>query len=276
MYAIKLTAVGAAKLAAANAGGPTVNLTQIAIGDGGGNPISTTPWPTALVREVARKPMISLAVSADDPTILVAEMVIPSNEGGYAIHEIAVLDSTGAVFAIGNFPATYKPTAAEGSTRDMDIKVAIKTGSDPNIQLVIDTSIIGATRQWVLATITRAYLIPGGTVGQVLAKHSNADGDTEWKSITDAINIAVDTIKETQTAAAGQTIFTLTNCTTDGIAVYIEGSREFDFTVLNTTQLQLAGSVTAGTRVFFVQNEPNEPLKLRRLMAGRAYFMGQF
>lgn len=275
-FFLKLTPTGLAKLAAASTGGPAVSLTQMAVGDGNGNPIVTSPLPTALAREVYRTQINSLYVNPNDSTMMIAEMLIPSNVGGWAVREIAVLDSTGAVFAIGNFPDTYKPVAAEGGTRDMIVHAAIKVSNAANVQLVIDTSIVTATRPWVIATITAAYLLPGGLTGQVLAKKSNADGDFQWVNPLAVVNVTVDAIKEIQTATASQQIFTLATLTTVGTAVYVEGSREFDFTILNGSQIQLSRTLPAGVRVMFVQNAPTEPINLRRLVVSRSYFMGQF
>ncbi|WP_290877112.1 phage tail protein, partial [Aquabacterium sp.] len=256
--------------------GAAVVLTHMAAGDGGGNPIPTDPLPEALVRQVVQKQISSLSVNTIDNTIMMAEMVIPSDEGGYAIREVAIKDATGATFAIGNFPDTYKPLATEGSTREMVIRAAIKVGNAANIQLVIDTSIVLATRAWVESNLTGAYILPGGLTGQVAYKKSNADGDIGWKNITDAINVAVDVLEEVQTTVAGQTVYTMSTLTTDGVAVYIEGVRVFGFTVVNSTTIQLPFTYpTSGHEIAFVQNEPNEPLNLRRTITGRGYFLGQ-
>jgi phage-related tail fiber protein len=271
-----LTAVGLAKITAANVpGGPALSLTQIAVGDGSGNPTTPDAGQTALVHEVYRDQINSVFVNPSDNTILMAEFLIPSAIGGWGIREIGVFDATGALIAVGNFPDTYKPIAAEGSTRDMAIYVAIKVGNSANVQLVIDTSIVLATRPWVLATITAGYLLPGGLTGQILKKLSNASGDVGWGNLTDAVTIAVNAIKEIQTATAAQQIFTLATMTTVGAAVYVEGAREFDYTLLNATQIQLSRTLPAGTRVMFVQNEPNEPLQIRKTITGRGYFIGQ-
>jgi phage-related tail fiber protein len=276
-FYLKVTAIGLAKIAAAQATpGAHVNLTQMALGDGNGNPV-TAPvgTETALVREVYRSAINSLYINPSDSTIMMAELLVPSATGGFSIREIGVFDDTNALIAYGNFPETYKPIGTEGATRDMIVQAAVKVGTSSVVQLVIDTSIVGATRPWVIATITAAFLIPGGTTGQVLTKASNASGDVVWTNPTAALNIVVNAIKEIQTATASQNIFTLAVCTTTGVAVYVEGSREFDFTVLNSTQVQLVAGLPAGTRVMFVQNEPNEPINLRRLISGRGYFMGQ-
>lgn len=276
-FVMKLTAIGAAKIAAASSGGPAVVLTTMAVGDGNGNPVAApTGNETALVREVYRSQLNSLAVNANDHTLMLAEISIPSNVGNFAIYEIGVFDASGALFAYGNFPATWKPIAANGSTRDMTVQAAMKVGNSAVVNLVIDTSIVAATRQWVLATITRAFLIPGGTVGQVLAKASNADGDFKFVDPTAAVNVLVNVVKELQTTVNAQTVYTLATMTTDGVAIYVAGTRIFDFTVLSKTQVQLGTARAAGQQIAFVQNEPNEPLQLRRLAISRAFYMGQF
>lgn len=276
-FFMKLTNAGAAAIAAEQAGGAAVTLSQMAVGDGNGNPVATpTGAETALVREVFRAGMSSLTVDPVDTTIVRAEMIIPPASGGFAVREVGVFTGNGTLFAYGNFPDTYKPTAAEGSTRDMVVVSAIKVGTASSVELVIDASIVGATRQWVLNTITAGFLLPGGTTGQVLAKVSNADGDTVWIDPTASVNIVVDAIRELQTAADGQTTFTLATVTTDGVAVYVEGVRIFDFTVVNQVTVQLSAAYPAGTQIAFVQNEPNEPLKLRRLIRFHTYFTGQW
>lgn len=274
-FVMKLTAVGAAKITAAANGGPAVVLTTMAVGDGNGNPVAPpTGNEAALVREVYRHQLNSLAVNALDATMMLAELLIPSSVGNFAIYEVGVFDAAGALFAYGNFPATFKPIAANGSTRDMVIQAAMKVTNSSVVNLVIDTSIVAATRQWVLATITAAYLIPGGAVGQVLAKASNNPGDFKWIDPSAAVNVVVNTLKELQTTVAAQTVYTLATMTTDGVAIYVAGARIFDFTVLNETQVQLSTARAAGQQIAFVQNEPNEPLILRRLIISRSFFMG--
>lgn len=270
-----LTNAGAALYTAAIVSGNPVPLTAMAVGDGNGNPVTPDAAMTALVREVYRDNLSSLEVDETDQYLVFAEMIIPPDEGGWAIREVGLYTSSGVLFAVANFPDTYKPLVTDGSSRDLVIKFGLKISNTGAITLVIDASIVGATRQWVISTITPAYLFPGGTTHQVLRKVSNADGDTEWADATAALNVTVDVVKEIQTAAADQDIFTLAVCTTDGVAVYVEGAREFHFTVLNSTQVQLADGLPEGLEVMFVQNEPNEPLQIRRTVTGRAYFLGQ-
>ncbi len=142
------------------------------------------------------------------------------------------------------------------------------------MNLVIDSTIVAATRSWVINTITAAYLIPGGFTGQVLAKASNAAGDFIWVSPTAALNITVDTVKEVQTAAAGQDTFDLALCTTTGLSAYIEGIRDYATTNISNTRVKLSRTLTAGTHVEFVQNAPNNAINVMRTRAA-LHFQGQ-
>ncbi|MNT00127.1 Phage Tail Collar Domain protein [compost metagenome] len=135
--------------------------------------------------------------------------------------------------------------------------------------LQIDPNVTIATHSWVINYVTGGVVFPGGTTGQVLTKQSNADGDADWQDI-DAINVTVDTIEETQTLAALQTIVDLTVTTTRGLAVYIDGVRlradEWTKDPVIASRLTLATSYAAGTKLIAAQNEPtgNAPDPLLR------------
>lgn len=270
-----LTTAGQALYSAAVASGTPVQLTTMGVGDGNGNPTTPSAAQTSLVRQVWSNNLSSLSVSTTDSTLVYAELIVPPNQGGWSIREVGLYTGDGTLFAVANFPETYKPVVTDGTTRDLVIKFGLKLSNTSAVTLVIDASIVGATRAWVITTITPAYLFPGGTTGQILKKNSNADGDTSWSDPTASLNITINAVKEIQTATAGQDTFDLTVCTTVGVAIYVEGSREFDYTVLTGTRVQLARTLPAGTRVLFIQNEPNEPIKLRQIAAGYAYFLGQ-
>lgn len=183
-YYMKLTVIGAAKIAAAQAGGPVVSLTYLAVGDGNGSPVGEpTGNETALVREVYRGELSALYVNPGDNTIIMAEGLVPSDVGEFSVREVGIFDAEEELFAYGNFPETYKPVAGEGSTREMVIVAAIKVADASVVTLLIDTSVVTATREWALATFTAAYLIPGGLTDEFLAKNSDADGDFKWVDV---------------------------------------------------------------------------------------------
>lgn len=259
-FYMKLTAYGAAKIAASQVGGPKVNLTHVAVGDGNGNAVpEPTGAETALVREVYRNQITALYINANDNTIFMVEMTIPSSAGGWSVREIGVYDVNGQLFAYSNFPETYKPVASEGSTREMVIVGAVKVASADTVELVIDTNVVLASRQWVLSVVNAAYLLPGGYTNQFLAKNSNADGDVKWVDLTQGVEVLVNVITEQQTLAANQTVVNFGIVTTEGLAVYIEGVRLIagsDYAINSATRITLSRSWPAGTKIHVYQNDP--------------------
>lgn len=180
-YFMKLTEVGAGKVAAAHVVGQSITLAQMSVGDGNGAPVGEpTGAETDLARSVYTGAIDALYLGQTDSTTFVAELSIPAINGGWFVREVGVFTSDGQLFAYGNFPETYKPTASEGSVREMVVVAAFRVQHASVINLVVDTSIVMASRQWVLANMTAANILPGGQTGQLLAKKSAMDGDVIW------------------------------------------------------------------------------------------------
>lgn len=148
-YLTLLTNTGAAKLATALANGTTVQITQLAVGDGNGAAVTPTATMTALVRERHRVTLQSLTVDSSNPNYIIAEGVIPSTVGGWTIREAALFDSAGQMFAVANFPDTVKPLLAEGSARDLVVRIVIQVSNTSAVQLLIDPSVVLASQSWV-------------------------------------------------------------------------------------------------------------------------------
>lgn len=218
------TSYGLQQLARAESTGVPINLTHMAVGDGNGNPVTPNPSQTQLVRERFRATINRVYQDANDPLRFTAELVIPASAGGFTLREVGVFDADGSLFAVGNLPDTYKPVDTEGAYSDTVVRLDFLVSNASTITLQIDPNVVVVTQQWISNNVTAGTIIPGGTTGQVLAKVSNADGDVHWVDPTQA-NVVVDTVTEKQTLAASQTIVTLSQTITYGLAVYIEGIR---------------------------------------------------
>jgi hypothetical protein len=197
MFFTLVTEIGAAKLANATALGTKVNLTHVAVGDGNGNPITPLPTMEALVHEVHRAPINNLSVDPDNASLILVEMVIPPEVGGFTVHEVGVFDDQGNLFAVASFPATYKPTLAEGSGRELAAILRIQVSSTASITLKIDPTMVLASRKYVddkitvVRTLVEAHaarrddphetLPEGGEVGQVIIKQE--DGSLAWGTV---------------------------------------------------------------------------------------------
>lgn len=218
------TNYGLMKLAQAESTGTQILLTHMAVGDGNGNPVTPNPSQTQLVREMFRATINRVYQDSSDPLRFTAELVIPASAGGFTLREVGVFDADGSLFAVGNLPNTYKPVDTEGAYSDTVVRLDFMVSNASTITLQIDPNVVVVTQQWITNNVTAGSLIPGGTTGQILAKVSNTDGDVHWVDPTQA-NVVVDTITEKQTLAASQTVVTLTQTITRGLAVYIEGIR---------------------------------------------------
>lgn len=147
-YAV-LTNVGAAKLANATALGSQVEITQMAVGDGNGVLPTPNPAQTALVHELRRKPLNSLSIDPNNANQIIAEQVIPEDEGGWWIREIGLFDKDGDMIAVANCAETYKPQLQEGSGRVQVVRMILIVSSTAAVTLKIDPSVVLATRQYV-------------------------------------------------------------------------------------------------------------------------------
>ena len=156
-----LTAAGAAKLTNAMALGIPLKVTHVSVGDGSGAPVpmNDAEGRAALVREVYRGAINSLAPDAANPSWLVAEMVIPSAVGGWTVREIGLHDENGDLIAYGNFPDSYKPLLAEGSAKELAVRMYVETSAASSVQLKIDPAAVLSTRAWVVSQIKLATRI---------------------------------------------------------------------------------------------------------------------
>ena len=144
-----LTDIGAAKLASAAALGVPLKITHMAVGDGSGVLPTPDAKQTALVNEKRRAALNMLYIDPQNSSQIIAEQVIPENEGGWWIREVGLFDESGALIAVGNCPESYKPQLAEGSGRTQTVRMVLITSSTDNITLKIDPAVVLATRKYV-------------------------------------------------------------------------------------------------------------------------------
>ncbi|EFH7123722.1 TPA: phage tail protein [Escherichia coli] len=172
-----LTEIGAAKLASATALGVPLKITHMAVGDGGGALPTPDAKQTALVNEKRRAALNMLYIDPQNSSQIIAEQVIPENEGGWWIREVGLFDESGALIAVGNCPESYKPQLAEGSGRTQTVRMVLITSSTDNITLKIDPAVVLATRKYVddKALELKVY------VDDLMAKHlAAADPHTQY------------------------------------------------------------------------------------------------
>ncbi|MFP9470037.1 phage tail protein [Pectobacterium brasiliense] len=184
-YFALLTNIGAAKLANATALGNRLNITRMAVGDGGGVLPTPNPAQTTLINEKRRAALNTLSVDPKNPSQIIAEQVIPENEGGFWIREIGLFDDDGNLIAIANCPETYKPQLQEGSGRIQTVRMILIVSSTDAVTLKIDPAVVLATRDYVDNALTeheKNRKHPDGTLtakGFVqLSNATNSDSET--------------------------------------------------------------------------------------------------
>lgn len=147
-YFAILTNQGAARLANAAALGTKLNLTQMAVGDANGTLPTPDPAQTKLINQKRIAPLNLLTVDPANTSQIIAEQIIPENEGGFWIREIGLYDDDGILIAVANCPETYKPQLQEGSGRTQTIRMILIVSSTSSITLKIDPSVVLATRKY--------------------------------------------------------------------------------------------------------------------------------
>jgi tail-collar fiber protein len=148
-YFAILTNSGLAAVAAAVAAGTDVDLTEFAVGDGNGNPVTPLATMTELTNELHRDNLLTVAVDPDNANQLICTGNIAAADGGWTVREVGIFTAAGDLFAIANFPATYKPTVAEGSAADLLVRLVLPVANASVVNLAIDPSILLATQDFV-------------------------------------------------------------------------------------------------------------------------------
>lgn len=129
-YQVALTATGAAKLAAG-----IVNLTHMALGDGGGSEYDPDGTEIALVNEVYRQPLSAYNVTANK---VIMQLSVPITDGGFHIREAGVFDTDGDMIYIANLATRYKPLPAEGGASDLSITLVTTVSNIANLTVTVD------------------------------------------------------------------------------------------------------------------------------------------
>lgn len=198
-YLAILTNQGAARLANAAALGTKLNLTQMAVGDANGTLPTPDPAQTKLINQKRIAPLNLLTVDPANTSQIIAEQIIPENEGGFWIREIGLYDDDGILIAVANCPETYKPELQEGSGRTQTIRMILIVSSTSAITLKIDPSVVLATRQYVDDKVIEVKSYADGLMRAHEQSRNHPDATTTAKGFTQ-LNSSVTDDRETQSA----------------------------------------------------------------------------
>ena len=182
-----ITTAGAAKLVAATMpGGKKVNLTAMAVGDGGGALSEPSAGQVKLINEVWRHALNKISQDNKNKNYIVAELVIPPEVGGFWMRELGLYDDAGTLIAVANMAESYKPELAEGSGRAQTCRMVIIVSSIASVALSIDATTVMATQDYVddkLAEHERSRNHPDATLKE--------KGFVQLSSATDSVSEAL-------------------------------------------------------------------------------------
>ncbi|HCB1499843.1 TPA: phage tail protein [Klebsiella michiganensis] len=178
-----ITVAGRKKIAAAIVSGNKVVFSQMSVGDGSGSVTTPDDEQTALVNERFRTQLNSLKLS-DTENIIIAEMIIPPEVGGFTIREAALFDDAGICMAVANVPETYKPALTEGSGRFTILRIWLAVSSTEAVELVVDPGIVLATVEDVINAGNEIKDYADEQLGEHAASRNHPDATLDEKGFT--------------------------------------------------------------------------------------------
>ncbi|ENZ4270149.1 phage tail protein [Klebsiella pneumoniae] len=124
-----------------------VNLSEMAIDD----TVNFLPDEKleSLPSEVYRAELNSLEKDEDNDEMVIAELVIPSQSGGFYCRGFGLYTDGGILFAVGSLAETYKATEDEGSGGELVIQADIVVTNTAALVLKVDPTTVLATRETV-------------------------------------------------------------------------------------------------------------------------------
>jgi len=149
-----LTTVGQAQLSNAMALNTSINVVEMAVGDGeNGAYYTPTESQTALKNELYRGTLNNKYQHATNANWVVFEFAIPAETDAMTIREAGLFDSNGNMLAIAKLPETYKPALAQGSGKDMLVRFTLQTSNVAQVSLFVDPGTVLATHTKVAQDI---------------------------------------------------------------------------------------------------------------------------
>lgn len=150
-YYTILTKVGQAKIANAIVYGKRLQITQFALGDGGGASYDPNESQTALKHEVYRANVGNVVVSDETINMLEVNMAVPADVGGWIVREMGIYDAEDNLIAISKTPDDPKPGADSGAAKDVIYRLFIVVSNMDAVEIKIDPTVTVATKAEVKA-----------------------------------------------------------------------------------------------------------------------------
>lgn len=194
-----ITQAGKERIAEAIVTGEKVVFSQMSVGDGNGIVPRPDETQTALINECFRNQLNSLKISEKNNNVIIAEMIMPPEVGGFTIREAALYDDDGKCMALASVPETYKPLLAEGSGRFTVLRIWLSVSSTENIELIVDPGIVLATVEDVITVRNEVKDYTDEQLSEHASSRNHPDATLTEKGFTQLSN-ALDSTDETKAA----------------------------------------------------------------------------
>ena len=124
-----------------------IAFTEFAAGDGGGSYYQPEEIQTKLRGEKWRGAISLCKVVDESPNMIEIVAVIPPDEGGFTIREIAAFDEAGDMIVIANTPDTEKVIISSGAAGEIKLTIYMEISNAELVEMKIDPNTVTATKQ---------------------------------------------------------------------------------------------------------------------------------
>ncbi|MCW5003538.1 phage tail protein [Enterobacter roggenkampii] len=166
-----LTRAGAAEIEAAYRNKRVVTLKEVAIGDGGGQPVTVDEGVTALAGEFGREPF---SAGGTTPGLLDGTVVIPAAR--YArkvIRELGLISEAGTLVAYACYPDTFLPAQSDTIVKEVIVDFIMPLVHATSVVLQVDPDRALMTRELA----DKRYLRTDLNLLEILLRGQNAQQD---------------------------------------------------------------------------------------------------
>ena len=265
-----LTAKGLAKVAAL-ANDETITLTHMVFGNSTLEPYEDM---TELRAEKHRSELIKVQVAGNQ---IIAEAILLGNVGGFWVREIGIIDSDGDLFAVGKYPATYKPDTSEGTVKELGVRMVLVVTNAEKTIVTYNIGIVDGAANTDLDNLTfagqkkfddKADLESPALTGEPLAPTAELGTNTKQIASTAFVQAAIaalvksapetlDTLEELAAALGNDPNFATTIIELIADKLDTDIFEEFQTTV-NELLAGKADSVTVADLVTAIANKANK------------------
>ncbi len=148
-YKTMVTDIGIKKIADATLNGAKVDITEAAVGDGGGQAYVPTTAQKKLKRETWRGPIVYKQINEQDENIIDIKIMLPSDVGGFTVREAGLFDDSGDMIVVCNIPPTEKVIAKSGVANSLTLYMHVIFSDMETVEIKVEPTLDVMTRDEV-------------------------------------------------------------------------------------------------------------------------------